>query len=141
MEFGALALAVMAAFTGVALYINLVEYPARRELLDGEMLTQWKASYKRALTMQASLAMAGFFFGVLALVWAGKALYLTGALFSIANWVVTFKWIMPVNRVLLATDPDTADAGTRALLEKWNLLHAMRSALGLLAVICFFAAL
>ena len=142
MEFGAIALAVMAAFTGVALYINLVEHPARRVLLDGEMLAQWQTSHPRTAKMQATLAMAGFFFGLLAFVWSGaKALYLTGALFSVANWLVTTKWIMPVNHTLLATDPDTAGADTRALLEKWNLLHAIRTGLGLLAVICFFAAL
>ncbi len=141
MEFTALALAVMAAFTGVALYINLVEHPARRALLDGEMLAQWRESYPRAFRMQATLAMAGFLFGLMALFWAGGALNLTGALFSIANWVVTYKWIMPVNRTLQATDPDVADAATRALLEKWNMLHGIRTCLGALAVVCFFAAL
>ncbi|EKO37367.1 MAG: hypothetical protein B193_3961 [Solidesulfovibrio magneticus str. Maddingley MBC34] len=141
MEFGAIALALMAAFTGAALYINLVEHPARRGLLDGEMLAQWQASYPRASRMQASLAMGGFFFGLLAAYWAGKALFVTGALFAIANWVVTYRFIMPVNRQLTAADPDTADAAVRALLEKWNLLHAIRTGLGLLAVICFFAAL
>ena len=141
MEFGAIALALMAAFTGAALYINLVEHPARRGLLDGEMLAQWQASYPRAYRMQATLAVGGFFFGLLAAYWAGKALFVTGALFSIANWVVTYRCIMPVNRQLTAADPDTADAATRALLEKWNLLHAIRTGLGLLAVICFFAAL
>lgn len=141
MEFGAIALAIMAAFTGAALYINLVEHPARRVLLDGEMLAQWQASYPRALRLQASLALGGFFFGLLAAYWAGKALYITGALFSIANWAVTYRYIMPVNRLLVAADPDTADAATRALLEKWNLLHASRTALGFLAVVCFFLAL
>ena len=141
MEFGAIALAIMAAFTGAALYINLVEHPARRVLLDGEMLAQWQASYPRAWRLQASLAIGGFFFGLLAAYWAGKALYVTGALFSIANWVVTYRFIMPVNRTLMAANPDTADAASRALLEKWNLLHASRTALGFLAVVCFFLAL
>ncbi|MHC1711981.1 MAG: DUF1772 domain-containing protein [Solidesulfovibrio sp.] len=141
MELGKLALVVMAAFTGVALYINLVEHPARRFLLDGDMLLQWKNSYKRAVFMQASLAMAGAILGLIAAFGSGPALFLTGALFSISNWVVTFRWIMPVNRALLAVNPDAADAGTRLLLEKWNMLHASRTGLGLLAVICFFVAL
>ncbi|WP_428565898.1 MAG: DUF1772 domain-containing protein [Solidesulfovibrio sp. DCME] len=141
MEFTALALAVMAAFTGAAFYINFVEHPARRDFLDGDMLTQWQRSYPRALKMQASLAMAGFFFGLLALFWSGGALNLTGALFSIANWVVTYKWIMPINKALMTTAPEAADAGTRALLEKWNMLHGLRTGLGFLAVACFFAAL
>jgi uncharacterized membrane protein len=141
MELGKLALVVMAAFTGVALYINLVEHPARRFLLDGDMLLQWKNSYKRAVFMQASLAMAGAILGLIAAFGSGPALFLTGALFSISIWGVTFRWIMPVNRALLAVNPDAADAGTRLLLEKWNMLHAIRTGLGLLAVICFFVAL
>ena len=48
---------------------------------------------------------------------------------------------MPVNRLLTAADPDAADAATRALLEKWNMLHAVRTGLGFAAVVCFFAAL
>jgi hypothetical protein len=141
MEFTAIALAVMAAFTGVALYINLVEHPARRALLGGEGLAQWQQSYPRARWLQATLAMAGFFFGILALFWAGGALNLTGALFSIANWVFTYKFVMPVNRVLLDTDPDAADDATLVLLEKWNMLHGVRTGLGFAAVVSFFAAL
>lgn len=141
MEFTAMALAAMAAFTGVALYINLVEHPARRALIGGEMLAQWQLSYPRAKWMQATLALAGFFFGLLALFWAGGALNLTGALFSIANWVFTYKFVMPVNRVLEDTDPDAADDETLVLLEKWNMLHGVRTGLGFAAVVCFFAAL
>lgn len=141
MEFGAIALAVMAAFTGVALYINIVEHPARRAFLDSDMLAQWQRSYPRARRMQASLALAGCFFGLVGLLWTGKGLYLTGAIFSIANWVVTYKWIMPVNSTLMATNSDAANAEARALLEKWNLLHTIRTGLGFLAMLSFFAAL
>lgn len=141
MEFSALALAVMAAFTGVALYLNGVEQPARRDLLDGDMLADWQRGFPRTQRLLAGLSLAGFFFGLLALLWSGGALNLTGALFSIAIWVVTAKWLKPVADTLQKTTPEAADAATRALLEKWNLLHGLRSGLGFLAALCFFAAI
>ena len=141
MEFTAIALAIMAAFTGAAFSLYYVEHPARRDMLDGDMLAQWQRSCPRAIRVLAPLAGGGFFFGVLALFWSGGALNLTGALFSIAIWVVTHKWIRPMDRTLMAANPDTADATARALLEKWNLLHGLLACLGFLAVLCFFAAI
>lgn len=48
----------------------------------------------------------------------------------LANWPYTLLCIMPVNRTLKAIDPANADAQTRTLIEKWNGLHAGRTALG-----------
>ena len=141
MEFGAIALAVMAAFVGVGLYGALVELPASRELLDGDMLLSWRRVQPRRARMLFSLAMAGCFFGLVGLLWTGRALYLTGALFSVATWVMTRKWIAPVERDLSAVAPDTADAAVRARLEKWNMLYAVRAGIGFLAAVSFFAAL
>jgi asparagine N-glycosylation enzyme membrane subunit Stt3 len=141
MEFTALALAVMAAFTGAACYLYFVEHPARRDMLDGDMLAQWQRSCPRAIRVLAPLALAGFFFGLLALFWSGGALNLTGALFAASIGVVTYKWITPLDKTLMTTPTETADAATRALMEKWNLLHGLLACLGFLAVLCFFAAI
>jgi hypothetical protein len=47
---------------------------------------------------------------------------------------------MPTNRHLLATAPESADAATRALLERWGRLHAVRSGLGAIATVLFLIA-
>jgi hypothetical protein len=48
--------------------------------------------------------------------------------------------IYPVNAVLMATEPEQAGAQTRASIAKWARLHAVRTALGFIAVIAFFVA-
>jgi hypothetical protein len=49
--------------------------------------------------------------------------------------------IKPVNDALLATALDQAGPPTRALIVKWGTIHAVRTALGALAVIAFLWAL
>ena len=40
----------------------------------------------------------------------------------------------------MATAPESADAVTRSLLERWGRLHAVRSALGAIATALFLVA-
>jgi len=53
------ALVFATLFAGAAIYISLVEHPARLGLADGPLLAQWQPSYKRALPIQSGLAIAG----------------------------------------------------------------------------------
>ena len=134
---GALTLIFAAAFAGAAIYINLVEHPARRELDDQSLLAQWQPSYKRAFAMQASLALMGGGFGIWAFYLGGDWRWVLGAIILIGNWPYTLLAITPLNNKLLALSPDAAVPETRALLERWNRLHAVRSLLGGAATLCF----
>jgi Domain of unknown function (DUF1772) len=127
-------LIVAALFAGAALFVNVAEQPARLTLDDRALLIEWKASYDRAAVMQASLAIVGFLLGTLAWWQIGGLLWLVGALVLLANWPYTLLCIMPVNRTLKAVDPASAGAQTRTLIEKWNRLHAGRTALGFASV-------
>jgi Domain of unknown function (DUF1772) len=137
---GLLALVIAAAFTGAAIYINFAEHPARLGLPVGALLTQWKPSYARGFAMQASLAVLGGAFGALAWWTTGNGLWLAGAVVLVANWPFTLVAIMPTNLRLIATAPESADAETRSLLERWGRLHAVRSVLGAIATVLFLLA-
>ena len=138
---GQLALIVAAVFSGAALYVNVAEHPARMHLDIGGMLTEWKPAYKRGFLLQAPLAIIGFLLGALAWWQTGSWLFLDGAILMLANWPYTLLVIMPVNNRLQATDPATAGDETRALLDRWNTLHAARTGLGVAATILFLIGL
>jgi hypothetical protein len=138
---GHLALTAAALFTGAAFYINFAEQPARLTLDDRSLLTQWKPAYGRGYAMQAPLAIIGFIFGTVAWWQTGNLSFIAGAVLMIANWPWTLVGMRPTNRSLMATELPNAGAETRALIVKWNGLHAVRTALGALAVVTFLIAL
>jgi len=138
---GTLALTTAAAFTGAAIYVNAAEQPARLELDSSAALRQWKPSYSRGFAMQASLALAAALFGLLALWGSRDWRWLIGAALIFANWPYTLIVILPINKRLEATSPETANDETRGLIRTWGRLHAVRSALGSAATLMFFWAL
>src|SRR5690606_19984341 len=127
---GLLAITVAALFTGAALYINVAEQPARLGLEDGPLLQEWKPSYKRGFAMQATLAVFGGALGLLQWWVSGGVAWIAGAALLLANWPYTLLLIKPTNNTLMATPVQSADAKTRALLQHWGNLHALRTLLG-----------
>jgi Domain of unknown function (DUF1772) len=134
MLFGLLALTTAALFAGAAIYINAVEHPARSVLGAQAQLAQWRPAYKRGLIMQSSLAMVSFLLGVLAWWGSGDRRWLAGAAAIIANWPFTMLVIRPTNNLLMG---EATAEQTQHLLSRWNRLHGVRSALGVLAIIAY----
>lgn len=126
-------------FTGAAIYINLVEHPARMGCDTKTAATVWAPSYKRATLMQAPLAIISFLAGMTACLLGGGTLWLFSA-FCIGLVVpFTFVAIMPTNKLLLAPGRDLASEETRQLLNKWGNLHTVRSLLSFIASVSYIA--
>ena len=141
MTFELIATLCAALFAGAAVYINLVEHPARMSLGSGPALAEWAPSYHRATLMQAPLALVGALSAAAAWLGGGGIAWLIGGLLLGLVIPVTLVVIFPTNRELL--DPATAGNLERAgvLLGRWNRLHAVRSALSTVALVLFLALL
>jgi hypothetical protein len=126
-----------AIFAGAALYINLVEHPARMALDTNAAALQWAPSYQRATWMQAPLALISLVTGLFSWWLGGGVVWAIAALLIGAVVPFTFLGIMPTNRRLLASGRDLASPETRALLDKWATLHAVRTVLSLLATVVY----
>ena len=128
-------------FAGAAIYINLVEHPARMGCDTKTAATVWMPSYKKATVMQAPLAVISFLAGVAVWLLGGGLLWLIGAVLIGLVVPFTFIAVMPTNNQLLVPGRDLSSAETRSLLEKWGRLHAVRSALSFLASIVYLVSL
>ncbi|HUY20011.1 MAG TPA: DUF1772 domain-containing protein [Candidatus Binataceae bacterium] len=111
--------------------------PARLKLDDRALLTEWAPAYKRGFAMQAPLAIGGALLGLIAWWSDGDWRWILGAIVLAANWPWTLLGIMPTNRRLMETAPEQAGPESRALIEIWGHLHAVRTALGLAATLIF----
>jgi hypothetical protein len=128
-------------FAGAAIYISLVEHPARMGCDTKTAAMVWVPSYKKATVMQAPLAGSSFLAGLGAWLFGGGILWLIGAVLIGLVIPFTFIGVMPTNHQLLAPGLDLSSTETRSLLDKWGRLHAVRSALSFLGAIVYLVSL
>jgi uncharacterized membrane protein len=124
-------------FAGAAIYVSLVEHPARLSCGLRVALAEFAPSYRRAAAMQASLALIG----MIAALWrwgiAGGRGWLLGGILLGSVVVFTLLVIRPTNDQLLDPTVHADSPEAAALLARWGRLHAVRSALSLAAFAAF----
>lgn len=91
--------------------------------------------------MQASLAVASGALGLLAWWMSADWRWIVGATLIVANWPFTMIVIMPTNYKLKAIAENDAGPQSRAMLETWGRLHAVRTMLGCAATLAYLWAL
>jgi hypothetical protein len=136
-------LACLAAglFTGAAIYINLVEHPARMQCGTFVAVTQWALSYKRATLMQATLAAVGFLAGTAAWFRGAGPMWLIGGILLGIVIPFTLIVILPTNKELLDAGLNKDSPRAAELLIRWGRLHAVRSVLSFGSFVAFLASL
>jgi hypothetical protein len=134
---GLFALVLAAFFSGAAVFISLIEQPARLLLDHRALLVEWQNTYPPAMRMQGGIAIAAGLAAAFAAWSSGDWRWLLGAALMLANWPYTLIALMPINHALTALAPEAASGSSRALIEQWGTLHGVRSGLGLLAVAAF----
>jgi len=87
--------------------------------------------------MQAPLAIVSFLAGTASWLLGAGIGWLLGAIIILAVVPFTLIAIMPTNNQLLAPGRDLTSPETRALLERWAVLHGVRSVLSLVASAVF----
>ena len=122
-----IAILACSIFAGAAIYITVVEHPARLACGTALAATVFGPSYKRAAVMQAALALLATLAGVAVAINEGAGLWFVGACLIFLVVPFTFLGIMPTNKCLLDPERDRASEETQVLLEKWGRLHAVRS--------------
>lgn len=137
MILGLIAIFGTGLFAGAALYINVVEHPARMECGIEVAVRQFGPSYRRASLMQALLAAIGLLAGLGAWFVLEDVALLAGALLIGAVIPFTLLVIFPTNKQLLAPTLDRTSGEAAELLGRWQRLHAVRTCLSLAAFIVF----
>jgi len=106
-------------FAGAAVYLSLVEHPARMECGIEIAATEFPPSYRRATIMQATWAAVGLISSIAAWLAGASLLWVVGgvALGSVIPFTVIL--ILPTNKLLLSSTLDKHSGQTGKLLARW----------------------
>jgi uncharacterized membrane protein len=124
-------------FSGAALYVSLVEHPARVECGTQLAVAEFDPSYRRGARLQALLAVLGSLSAMLVWIRGGNVAWLWGAVLFFSVVPYTLLVILPSNKQLLESSLDRSSERARALLVRWGRLHAVRTVVSLAALILF----
>jgi hypothetical protein len=124
-------------FTGAAVYINLVEHPARMQCGVEVAATEFAPSYRRATVLQATSAAVGLISSIAAWLAGATFTWLVGGVLLGSVIPFTLIAILPTNKRLLSPTLDRRSAEAERLLTRWGRLHAVRSVLSGLALLLF----
>src|SRR2546428_8103712 len=127
--FEPLAIAGAALFAAWALYVSLVEHPARMETGPAAARIAFRSSYRRAAPWQAAFASLTFASGLAAALVTSAWAWALGGVVVGAAVPFTLLVVMPSTPRVQASAPlDDRDAG--APLRPWGRLHWIRRGLG-----------
>jgi hypothetical protein len=134
---GLFAFALAAGFSGAAIYIGLVEQPARLALDEQAMASEWKLSDRRGLLMLGALALVSAVSGLAAYFESHDVRWLVGSAFIVGAWPYMFYVLVPLNNSLLGSDGDGQRTAFRQWILDWGMLEWGLAAAGVIATALF----
>jgi hypothetical protein len=135
----AMVVATVAAgvFAGAAMYVTVVEHPARVECGRAPAIKECGPSYRRAAVMQGVLAVVGLLAGFIAWYQGFGLAWLIGGLFLGTLIPFTLVVVTPTNRRLLDPGLDSGSGEAGELLTRWGQPHAMRTVVSVAVFMAF----
>lgn len=124
-------------FTGAAVYITLVEHPARMQCGVEVAAAEFAPSYRRATVMQATCAALSLLSSVAAWLSGASFWWLVAGVLLGSVIPFTLIVILPTNKRLLSPTLDRRSVEAERLLARWGALHSVRSVLSALALLLF----
>jgi hypothetical protein len=137
MQTGLLAFAVASAFLGAALYINIVEQPARLGLAPPAMVQEWTPSNRRGFIMLAALAISSAILAYLDYWNSSDLRWVIGGVVILVTLPYTYFVMVPANIWLYAMPTNAPASTVRGLMRDWGLLEWGHAAIGVAACIIF----
>ena len=136
-----MATAATGLFAGAAIYVSVVEHPARVSCGPEVAVREFGPSYHRGAIMQASLAVAGCMAGLVA-GWLQRDWTTVSAALLLGSLVpFTLIVILPTNKQLLDPALKGHDVEGGRLLARWGRLHAVRTLVSTVAFVMFLTRL
>jgi len=124
-------------FVGAAVYVSLVEHPARMECGVELAATAFPPSYRRGTILQATLAAVGLLSSIAAWLAGATFWWLVAGIMLGAVIPFTLFVILPTNKLLLSPTLDRRSVEAERLLARWGALHAVRSVFSGMALLLF----
>jgi Domain of unknown function (DUF1772) len=97
-------------FAGAAIYVNLVEQPARLSCGIALAITEWRPSYQRGAVMQASLALVGSALAFFSAWLSRDLVWIIGGALLFAVGPFTLLVIFPTNKKLQSAELDVTSS-------------------------------
>ena len=124
-------------FTGAAVYVSLVEHPARMQCGVEVAATEFSPSYRRGTVMQVTTAVLGLLSSIAAWLAGGTFWWIVAGAMLASVIPFTLIVILPTNKQLLSQRLDRRSVEAERLLARWGTLHAVRSVLSGVALLLF----
>jgi len=124
-------------FAGAAVYVSLVEHPARMECEVEIAAAEFPPSYRRGTIMQVTLAAVCLLSSIAAWLAGATFWWVVGGVLQVSVIPFSLIVILPTNKQLLSPTLDRRSVEAERLLASWGALHAVRSVLSGVALLLF----